>query len=518
MALTNVLVQQNIANEGQPRALLVDAQGNPIISDTKQSDISKSDNEEVARETSFNIARMVELLQVIADNVKGSGLMKNEEDKDLKPSGLGEMLGFYGSMLLFSLFNGIFKILGGSLRFIVARILPFLAGGLVKIVGGLFTFLAGLPAGLAAAVIAGITTVVAGLIRGFKDAFKAYKDGSSFFEIVGAFVEGFFKGALNFVFDVIDWVANIFGIDLPDNLGDKIIDAIKDLFTSIVDYIKKIPSRIGEALKQALVPKGGTIDTLTGGYFTTTKTVATDTTDKAVSNTTFKMPEGNKTGITNDLSGVTAPIPKVESKTSAIPKPITGTPAPTFKKKMTMDEAKQIYENMSQDKKDEAVARMSLLATEARTDATGELTDEQIEAEISKGATKEETEAFMKVNKSSVEYIKDLNTKINVGMGRIKYPLDKKLQDFGVGSEGKPTYSSITPNSKSTSDAGSQIMTSSAAIEDAKSSASSAPVVINAPSSTVNSPKETNLLSNMSVRNSENTVSKYVDSLHGVNL
>ena len=60
-------------------------------------------------------------------------------------------------------------------------------------------------------------------------------------------------------------------------------------------------------------------------------------------------------------------------------------------------------------------------------------------------------------------------------------------------------------------------MNSSNEAESAKSAASSN-VIINAPSSTVNAPKESNLMTSRNVRNDENTLSKYVGSLYGSNV
>jgi hypothetical protein len=61
-------------------------------------------------------------------------------------------------------------------------------------------------------------------------------------------------------------------------------------------------------------------------------------------------------------------------------------------------------------------------------------------------------------------------------------------------------------------------MTSSAEAESAKSASSSSNIIVNAPSSTVNSPKESNLISSRNVRNDENTLSKYVGTLYGANI
>ena len=246
MALTNVLVQQSIANEGQPKALLVDAKGQPLVSNVENSS-NKPANEEAARETALNIQRMVDLLEVIAKGVSGKDNDALKENTDSKMN-FGNMLGFYGSMVFFKLFDALFSGIASAARFIFARVLPFLAKGFVRIIAGFFGFLAGLPAGLAAAIIGGITVAIAGFVRGIKDAFAMYKSGGSFFDIVGAFVEGFFKGALNFVFGIVDWVANLFGFDLPDNLGDIIVDSIKKFFTSIGDYISKLPERLGQML------------------------------------------------------------------------------------------------------------------------------------------------------------------------------------------------------------------------------------------------------------------------------
>jgi hypothetical protein len=67
------------------------------------------------------------------------------------------------------------------------------------------------------------------------------------------------------------------------------------------------------------------------------------------------------------------------------------------------------------------------------------------------------------------------------------------------------------------SDSGNAIMDSSAAAEAAKSKDSSN-VVINAPSSTVNAPKSSNMVMPENIRNNEPSMSRYVDGLSGVNI
>ena len=500
MALANILVEQSIANDGQPRAVLVDSQGKPLIRNTSEQNKPKTPTEEQNRETQFNIQKMVDLLEIIAKNVSVKD-MKPVEQKEESSSFLSG-IAFYFGFHLAKYMRKFFGLLMSGLSAIIKDPLKY-AGRLLQ----------RFP------LIAAITTGFAGLVRGIKEAFQVYKDGGTFNDVLFAFMEGFTKGFLNFAFDAIDWVLGIFGIDLfPDNFGDKIVNAVKELFTSIIDYIKSIPSRIGGALKEALVPKGGMIDNLTQGYFnkevpTTTTTVATD---KAVSNTTFKMPEGNKTGITSDLSGVTAPITKVEPITSVIPKPISGTPSPSFKTKMTDDEAKQI---LTPDVNDKFTSRLSNLAMEPRT--TGkELSDSDIEAALSEVGSKEQVQAFKKLEsgeEGAIGFAKRFNTNLNVRRGIMtpKAP-NSNISNLTASSSESSASNLISPGTPS--DVGNQIMASSSAIEDSKISSSSSPIIVSAPSSTVNAPKESNLMTSKTVRNDENTLSKYVGSLYGSNV
>ena len=75
--------------------------------------------------------------------------------------------------------------------------------------------------------------------------------------------------------------------------------------------------------------------------------------------------------------------------------------------------------------------------------------------------------------------------------------------------------SSLTP--AASPDSGNAVMDGSAAAEAAKSKESSN-VVINAPSSTINAPKSSNMVMPENIRNSEPSMSRYVDGLSGVNI
>ena len=62
MALANILVEQSIANDGQPRAVLVDSQGKPLIRNTSEENKPKTPTEEQNRETQFNIQKIVVII------------------------------------------------------------------------------------------------------------------------------------------------------------------------------------------------------------------------------------------------------------------------------------------------------------------------------------------------------------------------------------------------------------------------------------------------------------------------
>lgn len=521
MALTNVLVQQSIANVGQPKALLVDARGQPLITDSKDISNKPVANEESARETSLNIQKMVDLLEVIAKGVSGRGNDELKENTDSKMN-FGNMLGYYGSMIFFKLFDALFSGIAAAARFIFARVLPFLAKGFIRIIAGFFGFLAGLPGGLAAAVIGGITVAIAGFVRAFKDAFEMYKSGGSFFEIVGAFVEGFFKGALNFVFGIVDWVANLFGLDLPDNLGDIIVDGIKNFFKGIGDYISELPERLGKMLSGFLnnlgIPEFKVFGVSIGPFYPFRKSeiqAPQEDTVGPAKTTPSKtiMPkannvEGLNSDRTLDPNGMPSKVP-VTPISPVINKSVTGESVSLPKTPMTKESAKAL---LTPEVSDKFVSRLADLSLEPRT--TGkELSDSDIDAALSEVGSKEQVQAFRKLESGedgAISYVKRFNTNLNVNRGNMVRP-----QALSNTVSSPLESNSISPGTPS--DVGNQIMTSSAEAENAKSAASSN-VIINAPSSTVNAPKESNLMTSKNVRNDENTLSKYVGSLYGSNI
>ena len=141
-----------------------------------------------------------------------------------------------------------------------------------------------------------------------------------------------------------------------------------------------------------------------------------------------------------------------------------------------------------------------------------ELTDSNINAALSEIGTKEEVQAYRKLNEDVItRNQKHINKKVASENNLSK---SNDLSSANTLSGVSPT-GSISPGTPS--DVGNQIMASSADAESAKSAASSN-VIINAPSSTVNAPKESNLMTSKTVRNDENTLSKYVGSLYGSNV
>lgn len=525
MALTNVLVQQSIANVGQPKALLVDARGQPLITDSKDISNKPVANEESARETSLNIQKMVDLLEVIAKGVSGKDSNALEENTDSKMN-FGNMLGFYGSMVFFKLFDALFAGIASAARFIFARVLPFLAKGFIKIIAGFFGFLAGLPAGIAAALIGAITVSIAGLVRAFKDAFAMYKAGGSFFEIVGAFVEGFFKGALNFVFGIVDWVANLFGLDLPDNLGDIIVNSIKKFFTSIADYISELPRRLGQMLSGFLnnlgIPEFKVFGVSIGPFYPFRKSETqapqenTVGPEKPIPSKTIMPKANNVEGLNSDRTldseGMPSKVP-VTPVSPLINKTVTGESVSLPKTPMTKESAKSILDK-NEGLQDAMNIRMNSLMMSASTSGK-ELTDSNINTALSEIGTKQEVQAYRKLNENVINSnLKFINKKAVSGNDLAK----SNVANSGNAISGvSPTESNNLISPGTPSDIGSQIMASSAEAENAKSAASSN-VIINAPSSTVNAPKESNLMTSKNVRNDENTLSKYVGSLYGSNI
>jgi len=524
MALTNVLVQQSIANEGQPKALLVDAKGQPLIADSKNISNKPVGSEEQARETSLNIQKMVDLLEVIAKGVSGKESNALEENTDSKMN-FGNMLGFYGSMVFFKLFDALFAGIANAARFIFARVLPFLAKGFIRIIAGFFGFLAGIPGGLAAAIIGGITVAIAGFVRGIKDAFAMYKSGGSFFDIVGAFVEGFYKGALNFVFDIVDWVANLFGLDLPDNLGDIIVDSIKKFFTSIADYISKLPERLGKMLSGFLnnlgIPEFKVFGVTVGPFYPFRKseisTPQEDTVgpEKPIPSKTIMPKANNVEGLNSDRTidsdGSPTKVPVIPIS-PVINKSLTGESVSLQKQKMTKEEAKAVVEGHPKLKQIQAVfdeAQINGLTVNRKQVENILGNDDPKFRQAFDTLYKNDLEKMYAANESVASAAKDKG--VSPEQLR-KMRQQQTINDIEVSGK---SSGSLTPGTPS--DVGNQLMASSADAENAKSAASSN-VIINAPSSTVNAPKESNLMTSKSVRNDENTLSKYVGSLYGANI
>ncbi len=516
MALTNVLVQQSIANEGQPKALLVDAKGQPLIADSKNISNKPVANEESARETQLNIQKMVDLLEVIAKGMNNSG-QKLEENKPDSTSSFGTMLGFYGAMLISKLFGALFSGIAAASRFIFKGVLPFLGKGFLRIIMGFFGFLAGIPGGLAAAIIGGITVAIAGFVRGIKDAFAMFKSGGGFFDIVGAFVEGFFKGALNFVFGVVDWVANLFGLDLPDNLGDIIVNGIKAFFGKIADYISELPSRLGQMLSGFLnnigIPEFEVMGFAIGPFYPFRKsnenTPINNTVGPEKSNNVISPAPKNVPGLNSDRTlgsdGMPSKVP-VTPVSPLINKSVLGESVSLPNTPMTKEKAKQIVE--ANGLNETMGVRMNSLMMSA--DMSGkELTDKDINNALSEIGTKEQVQAYRLENKDLIQRNQNyINKKFTSASNLSK---SANISPVSADSSVSPTVSTGISN------AGNQIMNSSNEAESAKSAASSN-VIINAPSSTVNAPKESNLMTSRNVRNDENTLSKYVGSLYGSNV
>lgn len=533
MALTNVLVQQSIANVGQPKALLVDARGQPLITDSKDISNKPVANEESARETSLNIQKMVDLLEVIAKGVSGRGNDELKENTDSKMN-FGNMLGYYGSMIFFKLFDALFSGIAAAARFIFARVLPFLAKGFIKIIAGFFGFLAGLPAGLAAAVIGGITVAIAGFVRAFKDAFEMYKSGGSFFEIVGAFVEGFFKGALNFVFGIVDWVANLFGLDLPDNLGDIIVDGIKNFFKGIGDYISELPERLGKMLSGFLnnlgIPEFKVFGVSIGPFYpfrkSETSTPQEDTVGSEKPPTKTIMPKSNVEGLNSDRTldsdGMPSKVP-VTPVSPLINKTVTGESVSIRRapKEMSKEDAMALL-----NKNPWVMSHMNLGIKYALADGKGEPSVSDLLGGYG-DPTWQRNNKMEGVIEAVYRVYPEVISKVfnrSVG-GKDVRDLIESTEDSGTRAKiADEALSGIVPTKKNNlispgtpSDVGTSIMNASAEAENAKSAASSN-VIINAPSSTVNAPKESNLMTSKNVRNDENTLSKYVGSLYGSNI
>ena len=519
------------------KSSILDSRGNPIITPAKSgvTPVSGGASLEQSREKDALQERMINLLTAIEANTSGKNI-----DAKAKPQ--------------------------QTLAESVMATLGSMAGGLGAMAAGF------------------------GLFRGFKDAAAAKEKGESDFGIFAEFVKGTIKGLLNIPFNILDNILNVFDIDIPDNMGDLIVEGAIKMVKDLANYIKNLPDRIMKAITGMIenigIPEFKILGKSFGPYypFRGNGEVPQEDTQGSPEQSkpsTFTMPEPkNKEGISDDLNikefSPTAPVTtssnkatkkpfdaaeykKLEGTTSFIKDPVTGE-GMTVKKtsqEMTKEQAMEVLgdkkfgsmvDQINQyikfafmdGKPMPNISDLPFMNSELNqsnpftntperrmfTDAVYTIYPELI-AKLWDSKTKD--------GKDASDLLKDLNDPLSdynaSGGGGLKEASQiaatnfdsvfQPVKDVMLTKEeykkrrdlGKVNQSLVT----SQSDSGNAIMDSSAAAEAAKSKESSN-VVINAPSSTVNSPKSSNMVMPENIRNNEPSMSRYVDGLSGVNI
>ena len=523
-------VGNTVSQARSGKSSILDSRGNPIITPAKSgiTPTSGAAALEQNREKDALQERMINLLHTIAENTSG----KNADAKAKPQQTLAEsVMATLGSM----------------------------AGGLTAMVAGF------------------------GLFKGFKDAAAARERGESEFGIFAEFAKGTIKGILNIPFNILDNILNIFDIDIPDNMGDLIVEGAIKMVKDLADYIKNLPDRIMKAITGMIenigIPEFKILGKSFGPYYPFRGDGEVQQEDTQGSPTTSKtsktiMPEAkNKEGISDDLnlkefspvSPVTsssnkgtkkpfdaAEYKKLEGTTSYIKDPVSGEGVTIKKagKEMTKEQAMEVLG------KAENQGRVRGLNEEILKNFrngmpmpnVSELEQMKIVSEDGSPQMNMFKDSVLKVypelikklydsetkdGKSVSELLKDLNDPTSeaaiaspdsyndayrIGKGNFDSVfspvVDLEKQKFKRGPKGLEKVSNLTTPQ---SDSGNAIMDSSAAAEAAKSKDSSN-VVINAPSSTVNAPKSSNMVMPENIRNNEPSMSRYVDGLSGVNI
>jgi hypothetical protein len=527
-------VGNTVSQARSGKSSILDSRGNPIITPARSgiTPTSGAAALEQNREKDGLNERMINLLQTIAENTSG----KNADAKAKPQQTLAEsVMATLGSM----------------------------AGGLTAMVAGF------------------------GLFKGFKDAAAARERGESEFGIFAEFAKGTIKGILNIPFNILDNILNIFDIDIPDNMGDLIVEGAIKMVKDLADYIKNLPDRIIKAITGMIenigIPEFKILGRSFGPYYPFRGDGEVPQEDTQGSPTTSKqiMPEAkNKEGISDDLNlkefSPTVPVTtssnkatkkpfdeaeykKLEGTTSYIKDPVSGEGVTIKKaaKEMTKEQAMEVLG------KGENQGRVRGLNEEILKSFrngmpmpnVSELEQMKIVSEDGSPQMNMFKDAVLKVypelikklydsetkdGKNASDLLKDLNDPTseatmaspdsfndayrisNENFKSVFSPMVAlEQQKWKRGPKGFEKVNSLaTPQSDlstTKSDSGNAIMDSSAAAEAAKSKDSSN-VVINAPSSTVNAPKSSNMVMPENIRNNEPSMSRYVDGLSGVNI
>jgi len=529
------------------KSSILDSKGNPIITPAKTgvAPAGGGASLEQSRESNALQDRMINLLEAIEANTSGKG----QDVASTKPQ----------QTLMESVMSTL--------------------GGMISGIGGLLTGL--------------------GIFKGFKDAAAAKERGESEFGIFAEFVKGTIKGILNIPFNIVDNILNLFDIDIPDNMGDLIVEGAIKMVKDLADYIKNLPDRIMKAITGMIenigIPEFKIFGKSFGPYypFRGDGEVKQEDTQGPPQTTTTKtvMPEAkNKEGISDDLNikefGPDAKVTvsggetktykakpfnkeaykaaeeklkyqELQGTTSFVKDPVTGEGA-TIKqtsKSMTKQQAMEFLANNS--------ARYGSMIDQINEYIRFAFQDGKPMPNInelpfmrpgsmpraSKGEEEKQKmfidavhtvypELIQKLYQSKTkdgkfntsDLLRDLNDpegqadlqKAGAGYteaDKSTVALDSFNPIFnevkGVGLNARIKNRELEKANESQS--GNAVMNSSAAAEAAKSKESSN-VVINAPSSTVNAPKSSNMVMPENIRNNETSMSRYIDSLSGVNI
>jgi hypothetical protein len=526
-------VGNTVSQARSGKSAILDSRGNAMITPAR-SGIAPTNTGSVLeqnREKDALQERMIQLLQSIADNTSGKSA-----DAKAKPQ--------------------------QTLAESVMATLGSMAGGVSAMLAGF------------------------GLFRGFKDAAAAREKGESEFGIFAEFAKGTIKGILNIPLNILDNILNIFDIDIPDNMGDLIVDGAISMVKNLADYIKNLPDRIMKAITGMIenigIPEFKILGKSFGPYYPFRGDGEIQQEDTQGSPTTSKtiMPESkNKEGISDDLNlkefSPTVPVTtssdkatkkpfdaaeykKLEGTTSFIKDPATGE-GMTMKKtsrEMTKQQAMEVLgnqRNQSMIKQINGAIKFAFRDGKPIPDIS-ELPFMSMEATSGVNNTPERrmfTDAVHKVYPELMAKLWDSKTKDGKNASDLLKDLNDPMSDYNASGKGdglekasqvaKENFDSVfqpvqdvmltkeeykkkgdlgkvnTSLVTSQSDSGNAIMDSSAAAEAAKSKESSN-VVINAPSSTINAPKSSNMVMPENIRNSEPSMSRYVDGLNGVNI
>ena len=524
-------VGNTVSQARSGKSAILDSRGNPIITPAKSgvTPVSGGASLEQSREKDALQERMINLLTAIEANTSGKNI-----DAKAKPQ--------------------------QTLAESVMATLGSMAGGVSAMLAGF------------------------GLFRGFKDAAAAKEKGESDFGIFAEFVKGTIKGLLNIPFNILDNILNVFDIDIPDNMGDLIVEGAISMVKDLANYIKNLPDRIMKAITGMIenigIPEFKILGKSFGPYypFRGNGEVPQEDTQGSPEQSkpsTFTMPEPkNKEGISDDLNikefSPTAPVTtssnkatkkpfdaaeykKLEGTTSFVKDPVTGE-GMTVKKtsqEMTKEQAMEVLgdkkfgsmvDQINQyikfafmdGKPMPNISDLPFMDTSGNNpfnntperkmfiDAVHKIYPELIN-KLYQSKTKD--------GRNASDLLKELNDPLSANAAHegldvatitteAYKPIFQPVMDKGLNARIQKrnlekANSSLTP--AASPDSGNAVMDGSAAAEAAKSKESSN-VVINAPSSTINAPKSSNMVMPENIRNSEPSMSRYVDGLSGVNI